>query len=75
MVCSLKKDQFANVAFIVKGQGHIYLASEIGRTEVVYTMVAVQGLDELKSVKTCEDLSVHFCQKVTWFCNRFKEIH
>ena len=40
------------MAFIVKGQGQIYLASETGRIAVVYAIVIVQGLNKLKSVNT-----------------------
>ena len=40
------------MAFIVKGQGQIYLASETGSTAVVYAILIVQGLNQLKSVNT-----------------------
>ena len=48
---------------------------ETDRVAVVDAMVIVQSLDKPKSVKTCKDLSDHFCSKVTQLFDRYEEVH
>ena len=49
--------------------------SETDRIAVVDAMVIVQSLDKPKSIKTCKDLSDHFCRKVTRLFNRYEQVH
>lgn len=48
---------------------------ETDRVAVVDAMVIVQSFDKPKSVKTCKDLSNHFCNKVTQLFDRYEEVH
>ena len=48
---------------------------ETDRVAVVDAMVIVHSLDKPKSVKTCKDLSYHFCSKVKQLFDRYEEVH
>lgn len=48
---------------------------ETDRVAIVDAMVIVQSLDKPKSVKTCKDLSDHFCTKVTQMFDRYETVH
>ena len=48
---------------------------ETDRITVVDAMVIVQILDKPKSVKTCKDLSEHFCSKVMQLFDCYEEDH
>ena len=50
-------------------------SSETDRIAIVDAMVIVQTLDKPKSIKTCKDLSDHFCRKVTCLFNRYEQVH
>ena len=48
---------------------------ELDRVAIEDAMIVVQSLNKLSSVKTCKDLSDHFCRKMTQLFHRYEEIH